>query len=75
MDDFAGGFAPGTGGLFRLIGVGWIGALLVVGVTILAARWLIGWQMRRVDRIVAQKAAGEAAAKEGQGAGAEIPEG
>jgi hypothetical protein len=54
MDDFS-GFAPGSGDLFRLIGVGWIGALLIVGTTILAARWLIGWQMRRIERIVREK--------------------
>ncbi len=34
----------------RLAGVGWIFAFFFVGATILAARWLIGWQMRRLER-------------------------
>jgi hypothetical protein len=34
----------------RLGGVGWIFAFFIVGATILAARWLIGWQMRRLER-------------------------
>ncbi len=39
----------------RLAGVGWIFAFFVVGATILGARWLIGWQMRRIERIMARK--------------------
>jgi len=54
MDDFS-GFAPGSGDLFRLIGVGWIGALLIVGTMIVAARWLLNWQMRRIEMITGQK--------------------
>ena len=34
----------------RLGGIGWIFAFLVVGATILGARWLLGWQMRRIER-------------------------
>jgi len=34
----------------RLGGVGWIFAFFIVGATILAGRWLIGWQMRRLER-------------------------
>jgi hypothetical protein len=34
----------------RLGGVGWIFAFFIVGATILAGRWLIGWQMRRIER-------------------------
>jgi hypothetical protein len=60
MDDFAGGFAPGTGDLFRLIFSGWIGAFLIMGTTILAARWLVNWQMRRIEKITGRKV-GEAA--------------
>lgn len=56
MDDFAGGFAPGSGDLLRLIGSGFIAAFLIVGTTILAARALIGWQMRRFERMAAEKA-------------------
>jgi hypothetical protein len=65
MDDFAGGFAPGTGDLFRLIFSGWIGAFLVVGTTILAARWLVNWQMRRIEKITGQKLDSAAETKEG----------
>jgi hypothetical protein len=35
-------------GDIRLNGIGWIGAMLVVGVSILAARFVMHWQMRRV---------------------------
>ncbi len=34
----------------RLGGIGWIFAFLIVGATILAGRWLVGWQMRRLER-------------------------
>jgi hypothetical protein len=39
----------------RLTGVGWIFAFFIVGATILAGRWLLGWQMRRIERIMARK--------------------
>ncbi|MDQ6869085.1 MAG: hypothetical protein M3178_12060 [Pseudomonadota bacterium] len=39
----------------RLAGVGWIFAFFVVGATILAGRWLVGWQMRRIERILGRK--------------------
>jgi hypothetical protein len=39
----------------RLAGVGWIFAFFIVGATILAGRWLVGWQMRRIERIMARK--------------------
>jgi hypothetical protein len=38
----------------RLGGIGWIFAFFIVGATILGARWLIGWQMRRIERIMAR---------------------
>ncbi|PNE09945.1 MAG: hypothetical protein CR217_17155 [Beijerinckiaceae bacterium] len=34
----------------RLGGIGWIFAFFVVGATILGGRWLLGWQMRRLER-------------------------
>ena len=34
----------------RLAGVGWIFAFFVVGATILVGRWLVSWQMRRIER-------------------------
>jgi hypothetical protein len=34
----------------RLGGVGWIFAFFVAGATILAGRWLVSWQMRRIER-------------------------
>jgi hypothetical protein len=35
---------------FRLGGVCWIFAFFFVGATILAGRWMLGWQMRRIER-------------------------
>jgi hypothetical protein len=54
MDDFS-GFDPQILDVFRMTGVVWIGALLIVGSMILAGRWLLDRQLRRIDRIVAQK--------------------
>jgi hypothetical protein len=51
----------------RLNGIGWIGAILVVGVSILAARLVVHWQLRRVEKILAGK--DQAAAEEGKGPG------
>ncbi|MGB6325465.1 MAG: hypothetical protein WBG11_06720 [Methylocella sp.] len=39
----------------RLGGIGWIFAFFIVGATILAGRWLVGWQMRRIERILGRK--------------------
>ena len=39
----------------RLTGVGWVFAFFIVGATILAGRWLLGWQMRRIERILGRK--------------------
>ncbi len=36
----------------RLNGIGWVGAILVVGATILTARFLISWQVRRLERLL-----------------------
>jgi hypothetical protein len=41
-------------GDIRLNGIGWIGGMLVVGASILAARWVVRWQMRKVERIMAR---------------------
>jgi hypothetical protein len=54
-------------GDIRLNGIGWIGAMLVVGLSILAARFVIGWQLRRIERIMTRKNAVEA--EEGKGPG------
>jgi hypothetical protein len=56
MDDFS-GFDPAVLDIFRMTGVVWIGALLIVGTMIFAGRWLLDWQLRRIDRIMAQKRA------------------
>jgi hypothetical protein len=40
---------------FRLGGIGWIFAFFVVGATILAGRFLLSWQMRRIERILGRK--------------------
>jgi hypothetical protein len=50
-------------GDIRLNGIGWIGAMLVVGVSILAARFVMHWRLRRVERILASNEAEEAAGK------------
>ncbi|MCI0466452.1 MAG: hypothetical protein L0Y57_05530 [Beijerinckiaceae bacterium] len=47
-----------TLGDIRLNGIGWIGAMLVVGATILAARFLISWQVRKLARNLTQSAKG-----------------
>ncbi|MGH6811645.1 MAG: hypothetical protein ACREDM_04655 [Methylocella sp.] len=52
---------------FRLAGVGWIFAFFIVGATILAGRWLLGWQLRRIERIMARQ--GEPGAEGEPGAG------
>jgi hypothetical protein len=39
----------------RLAGVGWIFAFFFVGATILGGRWLLAWQMRRLERILGRK--------------------
>ncbi|MGH6869847.1 MAG: hypothetical protein ACREDA_13455 [Methylocella sp.] len=40
----------------RLTGVGWIFAFFIVGATILAGRWMLGWQMRRIVRMMVRQA-------------------
>lgn len=39
----------------RLNGIGWIGALLAVGISILAARLVVHWQLRRVEKILSRQ--------------------
>jgi hypothetical protein len=55
MRDFFGNIGDQSFEAMRLTGVGWIFAFLVVGATILAGRWLVGWQMRRIERKMARK--------------------
>jgi hypothetical protein len=62
MNNFL-GLDDQTVGDIRLNGIGWIGAMLVVGVSILAARFVMHWQVRRVERILASQEAEEAAGK------------
>ena len=48
----------------RLNGIGWIGAIFVVGLSILASRLVVHWQLRRVERILSpQEKAGPAEEK------------
>jgi hypothetical protein len=47
----------------RLNGIGWLGGVLVVGASILAARLVMHLLMRRVERVMARKEAEEAAKK------------
>jgi tetratricopeptide (TPR) repeat protein len=39
----------------RLTGVGWIFAFFIVGATILAGRWLLGWGMAKFNRELARE--------------------
>jgi hypothetical protein len=55
MRDFFGNIGDQSFEAMRLTGVGWIFAFFVVGTTILAGRWLVGWQMRRIERILGRK--------------------
>ena len=55
MRNFFGNIGDQSFEAMRLTGVGWIFAFFVVGATILAGRWLVGWQMRRIERILARK--------------------
>jgi len=55
MRNFFGNIGDQSIEAMRLAGVGWIFAFFVVGATILAGRWLLGWQMRRIERIMAHK--------------------
>jgi hypothetical protein len=50
MRNFFGNIGDQSFEAMRLTGVGWIFAFLVVGATILAGRWMLGWQMRRIER-------------------------
>ena len=56
MRDFFGNIGDQSFEAMRLGGIGWIFAFLVVGATILAGRWMVGWQMRRLERIIGRKA-------------------
>jgi hypothetical protein len=47
----------------RLNGIGWLGGVLVVGASILAARLVMRLLMRRVERVMARKEAEEAAGR------------
>jgi hypothetical protein len=55
MRNFFGNIDDQSFEAMRLTGVGWIFAFFIVGATILAGRWLLGWQMRRIERILARK--------------------
>ncbi len=51
----------------RLGGIGWIFAFFVVGATILAGCWMLGWQMRRIERIFPRNVEPGAEGKPGYG--------
>ena len=48
------GLAEYIPGDIRLNGIGWVGGMLVVGVSILAARLVVRWQLRRAQKIIAR---------------------
>jgi hypothetical protein len=74
MDDFS-GFDPYVLDLFRQIGVSWLGAFVMIGMMILGGRWLLNWQLRRIERIVAEKDAQAAKPLDGSSAKAGSAEG
>jgi hypothetical protein len=74
MDDFS-GFDPYVLDLIRQIGVSWIGAFFMIGMMILGGRWLLNWQLRRIERIVKEKDAQAAKALDGSSAKAGSAEG
>ncbi|MGH6811956.1 MAG: hypothetical protein ACREDM_06275 [Methylocella sp.] len=59
----------------RLTGVGWIFAFFIVGATILAGRWLLSWQMRRLEGIMARNPEDGAEGEKGPGDRHGSPEG
>jgi hypothetical protein len=74
MDDFS-GFDPYVLDLLRQIGVSWLGAFVMIGMMILGGRWLLNWQLRRIERIVAEKDAQAAKPLDGSSAKAGSAEG
>jgi hypothetical protein len=49
------GLESDTIDIFRLTGLGWVAAVFIVGATILAARLLLRWQLRRIERMAGHK--------------------
>jgi hypothetical protein len=49
------GIDPQIGEAFRLAGVGWVFAFFLMGAFILTASWLVNWQVRRIQKMMAQK--------------------
>jgi hypothetical protein len=64
-----------TFGDIRLNGIGWIAGILVVGASILAARFLVDWQVRRIERLLARKDAAQSGEDKGPGGQHESTEG
>jgi hypothetical protein len=57
----------------HLIGNSWLWGFLVIGACLLAAGWLVRWQVRRVQGILERQNAAEEAAKTGGSATGEPP--
>src|SRR2546426_2749629 len=53
MGNFFGNISDQSIEAFRLTGVGWIFAFVIVGATILAGRWLLGLRLAKFSREVA----------------------
>ncbi len=49
--------------IFRRLGIGSISAFFLIGASIFAARFVMRWQLRRFEKIMARKEAEEAARK------------
>jgi hypothetical protein len=56
MDNFFGNIDNQAIETLHIMGNGWIYAFFIVGACLLAASWLVNWQVRRVQRIMASQA-------------------
>lgn len=74
MGNFFGNIDDDSFQVMRMMGNGWIYAFFVVGACLLAASWLVAWQVKRVQAIAARlKAEEEAAINAGNRSSPEPP--
>jgi hypothetical protein len=62
MGNFFGNVDDQSVQTLHLMGNGWIYAFFVIGACLLAAGWLVRWQVRKIERILARVKAEEGAA-------------
>lgn len=61
MNNF--GIDSGTIEIFRRLEIGTVYGVLILGVCLFAARFVLRWQLRRFEKLMARKEADEAARK------------